>query len=222
MNYQFISQTMLFRGCSEEEIRAMEKHLDLKTRTYKKDAVILSEGTVVTDIGLVLSGSVRIVHHDLWGNKSILGIMGKGGVFAEAYACLQEEPLMIDVTAHEDCEILFVPIPKLFTCCTDCDSQNKMLQNLLLISARKNLQFSRRSLHTAPKTIRGRLLSYFSEQLQAQGNSKIVIPFDRQQLADYLNLDRSALSKELGKMKKEGLIEYHKNTFEIYIAPEIL
>ena len=84
-----------------------------------------------------------------------------------------------------------------------------------MISAGKNLQLSRRSLHTSPKTIRGRLSSYFSQQVSAQGSNKIVIPFDRQQLADYLNLDRSALSKELGKMKNDGLIEYHKNTFLI-------
>ena len=216
MDYRFISQTMLFRGCSEEDIRAMEKHLDFKTRKYKKENTILSEGSVITDIGLVLSGSVRIVHNDLWGNKSILGIVGMGDIFAEAYACIPGEPMMIDVAANEDCEILFINIPRLFTSCTVCESQNQMIRNLLMISARKNLQLSRRSLHTSPKTIRGRLLSYFSQQILAQGSSKIVIPFDRQQLADYLNLDRSALSKELGKMKKEGIIEYRKNTFEIY------
>ena len=84
-----------------------------------------------------------------------------------------------------------------------------------MISAEKNLQLSRRSLHTSPKTIRGRLFSYFSQQVSAQGSSRITIPFDRQQLADYLNLDRSALSKELGKMKRDGLIAYHRNRFEI-------
>lgn len=96
-----------------------------------------------------------------------------------------------------------------------CGSQNKLIQNLVMISAEKKLQLSRRSMHTAPKTIRGRLFSYFSQQVSAQGSSKIAIPFDRQQLADYLNLDRSALSKELGKMRKDGLIAYNKNTFEI-------
>ena len=91
------------------------------------------------------------------------------------------------------------------------------IHNLVMISAGKNLQLSRRSLHTSPKTIRGRLFSYFSQQVSAQGSNKIIIPFDRQQLADYLNLDRSALSKELGKMRNDGLIEYNKNTFVIKI-----
>jgi CRP-like cAMP-binding protein len=85
----------------------------------------------------------------------------------------------------------------------------------VVISARKNLQLSRRSLHTSPKTIRGRLFSYFDKEIAIQKSTQIIIPFNRQQLADYLNLDRSALSKELGRMKKDGLIDYHKNKFII-------
>lgn len=211
----FISKTPLFRGCSEEDILNMEKHLDFRTARYKKAEIILSSGNIVTDIGLVLSGSVRIEYTDLWGNKSILGITPAGSVFAESYACIPNEPMMVDAMANEDCDILFISVPKLFTPCPVCGSQNKLIQNLVMISAEKNLQLSRRSMHTAPKTIRGRLFSYFSQQVSAQGSSKIVIPFDRQQLADYLNLDRSALSKELGKMRKDGLIAYNKNTFEI-------
>ena len=213
----FISKTALFRGCSEEDITNMAEHLDFRTNKYRKGDVILGAGSIVTDIGLVLSGSVRIEHSDLWGNKSILGITPAGGVFAESYACIPNEPMMVDAVANEDCNILFISVPKLFMPCSVCKNQNRLIQNLVMISARKNLQLSRRSLHTSPKTIRGRLLSYFSQQVSAQGSSKIVIPFDRQQLADYLNLDRSALSKELGKMKNDGLIEYKKNIFEIKI-----
>ena len=211
----FISKTALFQGCSEEDILNMSKHLDFRTKKYRKEHVIFGTGSVVTDIGLVLSGSVRIEHTDLWGNKVILGITPAGGVFAESYACIPNEPLMVDAVANEDCEILFINVPRLFIPCSACVSQNKLIQNLVMISAEKNLQLSRRSLHTSPKTIRGRLSSYFSQQVSSQRSNKIVIPFDRQQLADYLNLDRSALSKELGKMRKDGLIEYHKNTFVI-------
>ena len=169
----------------------------------------------MTDIGLVLSGSVRIEHMDLWGNQSVLGITPTGSVFAESYACIPNEPMMVDAVANVDCDILFINIPRLFSPCSICGNQNRLIQNLVIISAEKNLQLSRRSLHTSPKTIRGRLFSYFSQQVSAQGSNKIVIPFNRQQLADYLNLDRSALSKELGKMRKDGLIEYNKNTFVI-------
>lgn len=215
MDYCFLSKTALFRGCSEKDIEVMENHLDFKTLKYKKGAIIISEGTVISDIGLVMSGSIQMEHIDIWGNKSILGVVNAGGVFAEAYACIPDEPMMIDVIANEDAEILFVSVPKIFTPCASCNSQSRLMQNLVKISAMKNLQLSRRALHTSPKTIRRRLLSYFSHQVLMQGNRRIKIPFDRQQLADYLNLDRSALSKELGKMKKDGLIEYRKNEFEI-------
>lgn len=211
----FISKTALFRGCSEEDIHNMSEHLNFRTNRYRKGNVIFGTGSIVTDIGLVLSGSVRIEHTDLWGNKSILGITPAGGVFAESYACIPNEPMMVDAVANEDCDILFISVPKLFTPCSVCGSQNRLIQNLVMISAGKNLQLSRRSLHTSPKTIRGRLFSYFTQQVSVQGSTKIVIPFDRQQLADYLNLDRSALSKELGKMRNDGLIEYNKNTFVI-------
>lgn len=211
----FISRTALFRGCSEEDILNMSERLDFRTGRYRKGDVIFAAGSIVTDIGLVLSGSVRIEHTDLWGNKSILGITPAGGVFAESYACLPNEPMMVDAVANEDNEILFISTLRLFTPCPACVSQNRLIHNLVMISAGKNLQLSRRSLHTSPKTIRGRLSSYFSEQVSAQGSSQIVIPFDRQQLADYLNLDRSALSKELGKMRNDGLIEYNRNTFVI-------
>lgn len=211
----FISQTALFQGCSEEDIQNMSEHLDFRTDRYRKGDVIFSVGSIVTDIGLVLSGSVRIEHTDLWGNKTILGITLVGGVFAESYACIPNEPMMVDAVANEDCNILFISVPRLFIPCSACSSQNRLIQNLVMISAGKNLQLSRRSLHTSPKTIRGRLFSYFSQQVSAQGSNKITIPFDRQQLADYLNLDRSALLKELGKMRNDGLIEYNKNTFVI-------
>ena len=213
----FISKTALFQGCSEEDIFTMAKHLDFRTNRYRKGEVILSAGSIVTDIGLVLSGSVRIEHTDLWGNKSILGITPAGGVFAESYACIPNEPMLVDAAANEDCKILFISVPKLFAPCPAWGCQSRLIQNLLAISAGKNLLLSKRSLHTSPKTIRGRLLSYFSQEALAQGSRKITIPFDRQQLADYLNLDRSALSKELGKMKRDGLMEYRKNVFELNV-----
>ena len=203
----FIAQTTLFQGCSEKDILNLEKHFNFRTAEYKKEDMILCAGSIVTDIGLILSGSVRIEYTDLWGNKSILGITPAGSVFAESYACIP----------NEKGDILFISVPRLFMPCPVCESQNRLIQNLVVISAGKNMQLSRRSMHTSPKTIRGRLFSYFSQMVSEQKNNKIILPFDRQQLADYLNIDRSALSKELGKMKKDGLIEYHKNFFEIKI-----
>ncbi|MGN1083517.1 MAG: Crp/Fnr family transcriptional regulator [Lachnospiraceae bacterium] len=218
MNFTFLAKTILFRGCSEQEIETVCRCLHFVTKSYRKGETIFRSGDTTSDIGLVLSGSVRIENNDVWGNKSILSIVEKGSVFAEAYACIPNEPLLVDVIANEACELLFVNVPQLFQPCGNaCPYHHKLIRNLVTVSAKKSLHLTQRMFHTSPKTIRGRLLSYFSQQAAAQKSNKIVIPFDRQQLADYLNLDRSALSKELGKMKKEGLLDYRKNVFELNI-----
>ena len=116
------------------------------------------------------------------------------------------------MTAAEDCQILFLEVGKIFHTCPDtCPCHEKLIRNMLMVMAKKNLELSRRSLHTAPKSIRGRLLSYFSQEMVQQGSSQFMIPFNRQELADYLGVDRSALSNELGKMRKEGIIEVNRN-----------
>lgn len=213
MDVSFLAGTPLFQGCPEEAIEALARQRLFRWARYQKGSVIFREGTVVSDLALVRSGSVQIEYNDFWGNRSILGVVEPGGVFAEAYACIPGEPMLVDAVAEGDCEILLVSLDRLLDSALASESQNQVVRNLLKISARKNLQLSRRSLHTAPKTIRGRLMSYFSQQTAAQGSTSIRLPFDRQQLADYLNVDRSALSKELGKMKREGLLDYHRNVF---------
>lgn len=157
-------------------------------------------------------GSVHIESIDMMGNKSILNRIAPGQVFGETYACIPGEKLLIGVTAAEDCQILFLEVGKIFHTCPDtCPCHEKLIRNMLMVMAKKNLELSRRSLHTAPKSIRGRLLSYFSQEMVQQGSSQFMIPFNRQELADYLGVDRSALSNELGKMRKEGIIEVNRN-----------
>ena len=123
---------------------------------------------------------------------------------------------MVNVTAACCCRILFLNIRKLIqTCSASCPFHHKMIGNLLSLSAEKNLKLSRRIFHTSPKSIRGRLISYFSQQVRQSGSYQFTIPFNRKQLADYLGVDRSALSNELSKMQKEGILSYEKNTFRM-------
>lgn len=130
MNQTFLLQTALFRGCLEDDLPALARHLAFRTVSYPKGAVILREGSLITDIGLILEGCVQMEHNDIWGNKSILGIVQTGGVFAEAYACIPGEALMIDVIAKENATVLFLSVPQLFTPCHICQSQNRIIQNL--------------------------------------------------------------------------------------------
>ena len=215
MDYELISQTALFQGCSPSETEKLLHGLKTFTKKYKKGAPVYLAGTPVTDIGIVLYGTVQIENNDLWGNKSILSHVEAGQAFAETYA-LCGEPLMVDVAAAEPCEILWLDlVPMLQQQNTAASWYPKFLHNLLLLSMQKNLALSQRIRCTTPKSVRGRLLTYLSAQAVRAGSTHFSIPFDRQQLADYLNLDRSALSKELGKMRDDGLIRCRKNEFEL-------
>lgn len=214
MNYKFLSNTLLFRGITPEEIESMMTCLDGHVKKYNKGEMIYHSGEIIQKAGLVLSGSVHIENDDLWGNKTILAHVGVGQVFAETYVCIPGEPLMIQVVAAEPVEVLFLNLGQgTRTCVKNCAFHGRLIQNLLMISAQKNLNLSRRIFYTSSKSIRGRLLSYLSDQATRTGSLEFEIPFNRQQLADFLGVDRSAMSNELGKMQKEGLLRVSKRYF---------
>lgn len=221
MDYFFLSKTLLFQGIHPLDLPAMLSCLGAKQQSFSKDTHIYQTGDMVTSLGIVLTGSVRIESIDLWGNTSVLDLAGSGSVFAETYACIPQEPLMVDVVAADSCEILFIDIQRLLTTCSNtCKHHSRLIRNLLTISARKNLTLSRRIFHTSSKSIRGRLLSYLSFQAAQHGSCQFSIPFNRQQLADYLNVDRSALSNELSKMRREGLLNTDRNWFFLKKLPQ--
>lgn len=214
MNTFFLANTQLFRGIREAEIAELLLCLGAYERKFQKGDVVFRAGSPVDEFGLVASGSVNIVVNLYWGNSIIFGHMGKGEVFAENYAAIPEKELLCDVVACEDTEIVFLAMKHVLTTCRKgCAYHNRMIQNMLRISAQKNLNMSSRMMHTASKSLRERLLSYFSEQALEHGSAHFTIPFNRQQLADYLAVNRSAMSNELSKMQAEGLISYRKNEF---------
>lgn len=216
IDYLFLSNTLLFQGTSPEEVKAMLNCLQAEQKTYQKGDMIYRMGDAVPAMGLVLSGSVSIENDDIWGNKSILDTAFPGQVFAETYACVPSEPMMVSVVASEKTEVLFLNVGRILQVCSNhCSHHNKIIHNLLSVSARKNLNLSRRIFHTSAKSIRGRLLSYLSYQAIKNGRREFDIPFSRQQLADYLSVDRSALSNELSKMQKEGLLKTERNHFTL-------
>lgn len=219
MNCSFLAKTNLFQGITEQEISGLIGCLDSREKSYKKGEIILHCGDKVTEIGLILKGSVNAVMTFYQGTSSIFAHIESGRIFAEVYAALPGKELNFDVIAAEDCEILFLNMNRLLEPCEkQCEFHRQIIRNLLKIFASKNFRLSARMIHTAPKSIRDRLISYLSEQSLENGGNTFKIPFSRQQLADYLGVDRSALSNELSKMKKEGLLDYHKNEFEIHLS----
>lgn len=216
MNYTLLSKARLFDGMSEESIKSMLDCLSATTKFYRKGEIIFHEGQLICTIGMVLSGGVNIEHIDYGGSKNVLSHVSPTAIFGETYACIGTQPLLVDVTACENSEILFLDVAKLLTVCTNsCAHHTLLIHNLLAISSQKNLLLSRRMFHTSFKTLRGKLLSYFSFLERQSGSKCFTVPFNRQQLADYLNADRSAICNEISKMKKDGIIEVSKNTFTL-------
>ena len=209
-----LSKIPIFQGIEEPEIASLLQCLQATERTYQKGETILSEGSITENMGIVLSGMALISCGDIWGNTSVLGHVTPGSVFAEVYACIPGEPLLITVSAAEDTTVLFMNVGRILSTCTNaCPFHTRLARNLLTVCAHKSLQLSQRILHTSSKSIRGRLMSYFSQCAKQAGNSTFQIPYNRQQLADYLGVDSSAMCHELSKMQKEGLISYEKNRF---------
>ena len=212
MEIPTLGRSMLFHGMEAGEIQEALDALQAEDAAYKKGSVLFHAGETTDRMGMVLSGSVTVESTDVWGNRTILARLNAGEFFAEVYALLREV-LLVDVRAVEDCRILFLTLSGM-----ERHSETwagKLFRNLLSISARKNLALSGRSFHTAPKTVRGRVMAYLNTMSLQTHSRAFSIPFDRQQMADYLNLDRTALSKELSKMRNEGLIAFRKNRFEI-------
>ena len=201
---------------TDSEIAEALQVLEAHEKQYKKGETLLIAGTITERMGLVLQGSVTIESNDAWGNRTIISHVGNGQVFAETYALLENEPMLVDVTASEDCRILFLRSGRIQSLNSSLEPWAlKHITNLLTISMHKNMILSGRSFHTAPKTIRGRVMAYLNSVSLQKRSREFDIPFNRQQLADYLNLERSALSKEIGKMRREGLISFRKNHFSI-------
>ena len=215
MKYENIEKSRLFQGMTAKELSSCLDSLDAREKKYRKDDVILHAGDKTNNIGMVLSGSVTIESNDVWGNCTVLSHVGQNQYFAETYALLGEV-LLVDVRANEECRILFCNIKNLLEDSKKSSPwKEKLLKNILIISSQKNLVLSGRSFHTSPKSCRGRLLSYLNATALQTGSGEFDIPFSRQQLADYLNLERTNMSKELSHMQDEGLIEYRKSHFKL-------
>ena len=211
-----LQKSSLFGGVAKGEIEAMLRCLSAQTREYAKDEFVLRFGESVSSIGVVLSGSVYVIKEDFWGNRNIMSKATAGEIFAEVYACTPGRPLGVSVIAGERAEVLFLDVRKILTTCTStCQFHTRLIRNLLSALAEKNLMLSDKLTHMAQRTTREKLLSFLSQQAQAKGGSSFEIAFNRQQLADYLSVDRSAMSNELCKMRDEGLLEFSKNHFTI-------
>lgn len=201
----------LFRGIPREDLPGLLEGLDAREHRYGRGETVLRRGERADRMGLVLSGTLHIVKEDFWGSRTIVGLARPGEVFAESYACLEGEPLEVSVLAAEAAEALFLNSGR--TLPDDLPGAAIFTRNLLTMLAGRNLALTRKIGHMARRSIRDKLLSYLSAQAMQAGGPEFDIPLDRQQLADYLAVDRSALSTALGKLRDEGVLTFRKNHF---------
>lgn len=188
--------------------------LETREERFPKDTFLLRTGDAAESIGLVLSGSVLVVQEDIWGNRNILSKAGPGQTFAAAYACAPGSLLNVSVLAETSVTAMFLNVKRVLNVCPSaCEHHSRIIRNLLGELAEKNLRFGEKLTHMGQRTTRAKLMSYFSAEAQRLGTYEFDIPFSRQQLADYLAVERSGLSLELGKMRSEGLLDFHKSHF---------
>lgn len=204
----------IFSGISEEETEKMLHCLEVRPETFQKDEYILRAGDRVEAFGVVITGKVMIIQEDFWGNRNILAAVGAGHCFAETFACSPGAVLNVSVIAETNVQVLFLNVKRILTTCpSTCSHHNRMIRNLLSELAEKNLRLNEKITHLGQRSRRAKILSYLSAEAQRHGSAEFDIAFSRQQLADYLSVDRSGLSMELSRMQEEGLLEYRKNHF---------
>lgn len=204
----------LFEGISEKEMAPMLDCLGAVRQSYEKGEQIFQRGERIRAAAVLLEGCVHIQKEDYWGNLSILNEIAEGEVFGEVYACLGDEEMLNHAVAVRPSTVLFLDVQKILGMCPSaCPFHARLLKNLLAVLASKNLALARKLQHMSRRTTREKLLSYLSEQSLKAGSPSFHIPFNRQQLADFLSVDRSAMSAELCRMRKEGLLEFDRNHF---------
>ena len=211
----------LFSGIDPDELLAMLDCLQVRRVTVEKNGFVFREGDAAEYVGIVLSGAVQIVREDYYGNRSILGVSQAGEIFGEAYACTGIQFLPVSVMAAQKSRIMLADCKRIITGCGhSCTFHSKMINNLLQVVAEKNMQLSRKLELMSKKTTREKLLSYLLEQAKIAGSPNFTIPFDRQQLADYLGAERSALSAEISRMRKDGIFLCEKSRFTLLMNGE--
>jgi CRP-like cAMP-binding protein len=211
-----LRKSNLFSGVQPEEISAMLKCLSARIKHYKKDEFIIRSGDYIRSVGMVLTGTALIIQEDFWGKRTIISEAMSGALFAETYACIPSIPIEMSVISDSECDVLFMDFNRIMNVCTSaCTFHTRLLQNFLSSIARRNLILTKKMQHMSKKTIREKLLSYLSAESLKNSSSTFDIPFNRQQLADYLSIDRSALSNEMSKLQDEGILTYKKNRFTL-------
>lgn len=214
--FDLLLKNPLFFGIQQDDLRSLLGCLSARTMSFSKGAPVFLEGDPAGVIGFVLEGAVEIVHDDFYGNRSLLTVAEAGELFGEAYACSGMDTMPVSGYAIRDCKLLWLECRKMLTVCSNaCGFHGMLIQNLLQVVAHKNLLLGQKIRIMSQKTTRDKLMLYLLEQAKQKSSSEFTIPLSRQALADYLGVERSAMSAELGKLRNQGVLESKGSWFRL-------
>jgi len=217
---EVLKKTTLFQDIDSNDLPVLLNCLAAQEKSYGKDIFLFHAGDPVRHIGVVLSGTVQIIKEDIWGNRSIVTELAEGQLFAEVFAWVGLTEIPVAVLAKTACRVLWLPADRIVgTCSAACGFHGQLVRNMLRIIAQKNLMLNNKLDLLSKRSIREKLLSYFYAMAKERGGTEFTVPFNRNELADFLCIDRSAMSRELGKMKEEGLLDFAKDRFHIFAPP---
>lgn len=205
----------LFENIDKENLLAILNCIGAEVRSYLKNQYIFTEGETVTHIGIMLSGTAQIVRMDFYGNRSIVARMEPPQLFGESFACTETKSIPVNVIAEKDCKIMLIDSRKILQpCCNTCECHNNIIYNLMKEIASKNLLLNQKIEILSKRTTREKLMTYLLIQAK-QNTSSFTVPYNRQELADFLEVDRSGLSAEISRLRKENVIECKRNSFRL-------
>jgi len=211
-----LAKCPLFEQMSTLDREAIVRCLDAQPQRFSRGETILAEGEACKKLGIVISGCVQVLREDVDGSRSMMGKIGPGDLFAEVFALSGVETMPVSVAAVEPSEVMLIDAQRImYPCSNACGFHQQMIYNLMRILARKNLAFNQKIEITSRRTTRGKLMRYLMIQAKEASSRSFTIPYDRQELADYLEVDRSGLSAEIGKLRREGVLTCEKNRFTL-------
>lgn len=221
---EILQKSLLFAGIEKDNLINMLQCLSAKVKTYAKNEIILLHGDPITWVGIVIRGNIQLINEDIHGNRTILSSCFPSDIFGEAFACAQLASSPISIEAKEECEIVFCDYKKIISQCTNaCPFHTKVIHNMLYILANKNIQLNEKVEILAQRSTRNKILHFLHTTIQKENNKKpksihekkCTIIYNRQELANLLCVERSAMSNELSKMQSDGILLVNKNTFTI-------
>ncbi len=213
---KLLESVSLFKDVEAQDLEGLLSCLSARLTRFEKNQIVFMSGDIIHTLGVVLSGQVQVYQEDYFGNKSILAQIDPGNPFAESFACAEGLALAVSVAATAESDLLFIDCRRLSSpCCNACDFHSRVIHNLLNIVALKNIALTQKIEFTSRRTTRAKLLAYLSAEAKKAGSGHFTIPFNRQELADYLSVERSAMSAALSRLRDDGILNFHKNQFTL-------